>query len=497
MTEWLKSVFVQILSMSVSAGWTILVIAAVRLVLHRVPKRILYPLWAAAAFRMCCPFSIHSLYSLMPSAIDPSVQLIVQPPLNGQMPTGVGAPPVGLTDVANASAGWDWTLFFAAVWAAGLCFLLLFGAIQTGRLANRLKSLEPAAGFLPAAYLPAGAHSTFLFGVIRPCVYLPKGLSEREQEYIFTHELSHLRRGDHIAKPLFWLLVCVHWMNPLAWLAFYLFEMDMEKSCDERVIQRMAGKAPSTALLTEVKKEYSSVLLKLSSKRRFSSGQLLALGENGVKGRIRGILGYKKTKLWISVIAFLIVAAVCAGLALSPGEEARGRRSLDLKVDNNTSLSIGVSLPDMLSFSAVMEGEGNMDAPQFWIMYQGDVVGSLAAYPFATDSPEDLRSVDTSSEQLPMQIYATIALSNHVDYQNGYEAVSSTGTASSAVCRPLIHDIEDYAGHTPDAPWIEYDGILAYDMAGEPYFIVFMLEADVVSHDQLIDVARSVVFFHE
>ena len=96
-----------------------------------------------------------------------------------------------------------------------------------------------------------------------------------------------------------------------------------------------------------------------------------------------------------------------------------------------------------------------------------------------------------------MQIYATIALANHADYHNGYEPVSHTDTASVALCRPLIHDIENYAGHTPDAPWIEYDGILAYDMAGEPYFMCVLFHADILSHEQLAEIAKSVSFSYQ
>lgn len=493
-------IFLRILSMTVSTSWTILFVMAARAVLYRFPKRNTYLLWAAVAFRMCCPFSLSSLYSLQPSAVAAPVRVIAQVAANGQDFTGNE---MLFSDLpaADSSDQWNWTVFLAAVWAVGVCLLILYGMFQSWRFARRLRSLEPAAitGLsVPAVYLPDGTHSTFLFGIFRPRIYLPKGLSEKEREYILAHELSHLRRGDHIAKPLFWLLVCVHWINPLAWLAFYLFEMDMEKSCDERVILHMAGETPDAGLLTKAKKEYSSVLLKLSSKRFFSGGQLLALGENCVKGRIRGILRYKKTKLWISAVAVLIVAAICIGLAFNPsaGEEAGYRRSLDFKVDEkNTVLSIDISLPDKLSLSVVPA-----DAPiptVFYVMNGEETVGTLTAYPYAAENAEDLQAVDTASENLPMQIYATIALSNHVDYSNEYIVAASTETASSAVCRALIHEIENYAGHTPDAPWAEHDCVLAYDLAAKPYFIVLQFDVDVISHQQLVDIAKSIVFFHD
>jgi len=361
---------------------------------------------------------------------------------------------------------------------------------------------------VPAAYLPEGTHSTFLFGVFRPCVYLPKGLSQRETEYILAHEFSHLRRGDHIVKPLFWLLACVHWMNPLAWLAFYLFEMDMEQSCDERVLLRMAGKNHPSSSLTAIKKEYSSVLLKLSAKRHFSGGQPLALGENSVKERIRGILRYKSTKLWISVTAVLIVAAVCVGLALNPVSDGNGNANSSSVIvtfpeelnhnGDGKDFSVSLTLPEGLSVTETTEeGNSNLPLPSFAISKDGEEVGSLSFYPFATDDSETLQEVDNSSAELPMQVYATIALANHVNYHNEYEVVSFTETASNAVCRPLIHDIANYGGHTPDAPWIERDGVLAYDMAGEPYFLSIVLKADLLSHQQLAELAKSVSFYYE
>ena len=505
MSEWLTRAFLQMISMTVSAGWTILLIIAARLILYRFPKRNIYPLWIAAAFRLCCPFSLHSLYSLFPPALETPVNFIVQIPMNGIAGNDFAQPVVD--GIPYSPAGWNWMPFLAGIWAAGVCLLLGWGIFKTWKLNRYLRSLKPAGirgVTIPVAYLPEGVHSTFLFGLFKPCIYLPKGLSEKETKYIIAHELSHFRRGDYIAKPFFWVLTCIHWINPLVWLAFYLFEMDMEKSCDERVILQMSESPQFGISLTDVKKEYSSVLLGMSSKRRFSAGPPLALGENGVKGRIRGILRYRKTKLWVSMIAILIVAAVFAGLILNPADNEGRSGNSDVTItllaqnEDGKNYSVSLALPDGMSAAETATGEGSeLPLPSFVIQQNGETVGTLTFFPFATDNPDDLQSVDTASESLPMQVYATIALANHADYHNGYEVVSSTDTACTAICRPLIQDIENYAGHTPDAPWTEYDGILAYDLSGEPYFLSMVFNADLISHQQLIDLAKSISFSYK
>lgn len=506
MFEWLTKIFSGLLSMTASAGWTILFVLAVRLVLYRVPKRNVYPLWIAVMFRLCCPFSLPSLYSLIPSRLGTAVALTAQGMENGQaavqnplLPEGTGAAP-------GAGEG-NWMLFWACLWAAGVCGMLLYSAACTWRirrLLRGLKTVRPDGLRARIAYLPEGVRSTFLFGLLRPVVYLPQGLSQKETNYILAHEFSHLCRGDHIAKPLFWLLVCVHWMNPLAWLAFFLFEMDMEKSCDERVLLRMGKNLTSEEDFSEMKGEYSSVLLALSSKRRFSGGQPLALGENGVKGRIRSILQYKRTKLWVSAAAVAVVIAVGVGLILNPAREQGGSSPFHMTFPkelttggNGKSYNVSMTLPEGISAVAVTGAEGTeLPLPSFAVMANGETAGTVTFFPFAAGA-EDLQSVDTASESLPMQIYATVALANHADYHNGYEPVAHTDTASAALCRPLIHDIENYAGHTPDAPWIEYDGILAYDIAGEPYFMCAIFQADILTREQLTGIAKSIAFSYQ
>lgn len=83
---------------------------------------------------------------------------------------------------------------------------------------------------------------------------------------------AHLKRLDHLTRLAAFAALCLHWFNPLVWVAFYLSGRDMEMSCDEAVIK---------ALGTGSKKTYSSSLLTLAVGRRFIPGLLSPL-EKGI-----------------------------------------------------------------------------------------------------------------------------------------------------------------------------------------------------------------------
>lgn len=107
---------------------------------------------------------------------------------------------------------------------------------------------------------------------------------------------TSLRRGDSWWRLLGWLILCVHWYNPLCWLGFFFMGRDMEQSCDEAVLERLG----------DVRREYSESLLHIAGKHRLSSPAPLAFGESGVGGRVRSVLRWKKAKGWVTVTAMLL-----------------------------------------------------------------------------------------------------------------------------------------------------------------------------------------------
>jgi hypothetical protein len=149
----------------------------------------------------------------------------------------------------------------------------------------------------------------FVLGLIRPKIYLPVGLNVEERSYILLHEQTHIHRKDHIFKALAFLILAIHWFNPLVWIAFMLMSLDMELSCDERVLKEIDE---------EIKKPYANSLLSLAAGRHILNGSPLAFGEGNIKGRIKNVLNYKKPRFWVIAVSIIIVTAVGIGLMVNP-----------------------------------------------------------------------------------------------------------------------------------------------------------------------------------
>ncbi|OME88376.1 hypothetical protein BK120_03515 [Paenibacillus sp. FSL A5-0031] len=167
-------------------------------------------------------------------------------------------------------------------------------------------------------------------------MYLPNGLHDEERSYILLHEQTHIKRYDHIIKPVAFLILSVHWFNPLVWIAFMLMSRDMEFSCDEHVLKKMNSDM-------DIKKSYASSLLSLATDRHILNGSPLAFGEGNVKGRIKNVLNYRKPRFWLLFFSIVIMIAVGIGLLSNPvikGKDALGQ----IADSNNIPLSEEASL---------------------------------------------------------------------------------------------------------------------------------------------------------
>lgn len=308
----LDNLFLQILNMSFTASIVILFVLVARLLLKKAPKIFSYALWSVVLFRLVCPFSFESLVSLLPSNSAPISDKILyaQTP---QINTGITVidnavnatlpvPALG----ASVNPMQIWTFIGEILWLAGIAILLLYSVISLRRLQNRLKN---AVHDKENVYLAEHLATPFVLGFFRPKIYLPAALSPEEKQYILLHEQIHIRRFDHVVRVLSFLVLCVHWFNPLVWVAFFLSGKDMEMSCDEAVIKRLGN---------DVKKDYSSSLLALATGRPIISGIPLAFGEGDTKSRIKNVLNYKKPGFWFIVITILLVIALSVGLMANP-----------------------------------------------------------------------------------------------------------------------------------------------------------------------------------
>ena len=155
--------------------------------------------------------------------------------------------------------------------------------------------------------------SPFVLGFFRPKIYIPFGLEPRQREHVLCHESAHIQRRDYLVKPLGFLLLAIHWFNPLVWLAFHLMSRDMEMSCDEKVLSQLGE---------EARREYSLSLLSIGSRRRFPAPNPLAFGETGVKERVVNVMKFRRAKRWVTVAAAVAVVAVTAACAANPAGES-------------------------------------------------------------------------------------------------------------------------------------------------------------------------------
>ena len=295
--------------MSITASWLVLAVVVLRLLLRKAPKAISCALWVLVALRLLLPFSFESVLSLVPSAETiPSDFTTAEKPEIDSGFYGVNnvINPIITETLANQGDTVEppakaLTEDLAIVWAIGVAIMLAYMLASYLRVKAKVRE---GVALKDNVMMCDQVSSPFILGVIRPRIYLPSDISASDSEYVIAHERAHLARLDHLWKPLGFLLLSVHWFNPILWLAYVLLCRDIELACDERVIRKM-GK--------EIKKPYSDALVNCSMPRRMIAACPLAFGEVGVKGRIKAVLNYKKPAFWVIIVAVVAVSvtAVC------------------------------------------------------------------------------------------------------------------------------------------------------------------------------------------
>ena len=311
----MDKLFLHVLNMSVTASYVILFVILARIFLKKVPKIFSYALWSVVLFRLVCPFSFESIFSLLPLKTQAVTQNVLSS--SAKIDSGITAIdqvinrtfPVSTVQAVGANSFQTWLVFDKILWLLGILILLMYSIFTYIKLSRKLKSGTLVCDNI---YQVNNIKTPFVFGLIRPKIYLPTNLSELEQSYIVKHEQTHIKRLDHIIKPFAFLVLCIHWFNPLVWISFFLMSEDMELSCDESVIKQMGN---------SIKKDYSTSLLSLSTGRRIIGGCPLAFGENNTKGRIMNILNYKKPKFWIVFVTVIALASISLGLMSNPQSE--------------------------------------------------------------------------------------------------------------------------------------------------------------------------------
>ena len=312
----MQAAFARILNMSLTGSIVIAVVLLARLFLKRAPKIYSYALWAVVLFRLLCPLSITAgLSVLKPIPVTmrttPGVSSIVYQPVQQALSRGGYVPAVQqqpVSDQESEQAETEMTALQIAayVWLAGASVMAIYSVVQYLTLRHRLVGAAP---YREEIYLADHIATPFVLGVLRPKVYLPSETPEGERAFIIAHERHHIRRGDPAWKLLGYAALCLHWFNPLVWLAFALAGKDMEMSCDEAVI-RLLGE--------NVRAEYSQALLRLATHKKIITGMPLAFGEGDTKGRVLNMARWKKPKVWVSVLCVALCLVILAACALNP-----------------------------------------------------------------------------------------------------------------------------------------------------------------------------------
>ena len=313
----MSAVFLKILNMSISASWIAAVVLLLRLCLKRAPKWWNVLLWGLVAARLMFPFSIESALSLIPRAE------VIHPAVAAAPAQSGAAPAIGGTAAVASGIGSQlsiWTLL-AWVWLVGVLALFFYTVISTLHLRHKVCEAVRLRGNI---YESEQVDSPFVLGILNPKIYLPYHMDPRDRQHVLAHEQAHLRRGDQLWKPLGFLLLTIHWFNPLMWLSYGMLCRDIELACDEKVIRDLG---------CAQRADYMQALVACSVNRRRIAACPLAFGEIGVKERVKSVMNYKKPALWVILLA-LALCVVLAGCFLTDPKDANTDSAADAVVSS-------------------------------------------------------------------------------------------------------------------------------------------------------------------
>ena len=309
----MTAIFERVLNMSLTGSIVIAVVLLARLLLRRAPKIYSYMLWAVVLFRLLCPISLSAGLSVLkplPVTTSQGLSTVTYRPVEPVIPAsgelGQEAARPEPAETVKTETGAQAMTLAAAVWLTVGEALAGCGLVQYIVLRRKLREAVPYRG---EVYLSDSIATPFVMGVIAPKIYLPSDTPKAERRFIIAHERHHLHRGDPLWKLLGYLALCVHWFNPLVWLAFFLGGKDMEMSCDEAVLNRLGE---------DIRADYSQALLRLATHKRLIAGMPLAFGEGETKGRVRNMARWRRPKVWVSGICAVLCLVVLAVCALNP-----------------------------------------------------------------------------------------------------------------------------------------------------------------------------------
>ena len=404
----MDSLFTSVLEISWQAGLIALAVMAVRPLLRRAPRRAVCMLWLLVALRLLLParLTVESPVSLQQPE-SPPIQAYQE--LRQQEKVYVSAPPEQRLEMAGPAAAQGFALLdqLPAIWLTGVGCMALYMALSLLRMRWRLRA---APRIQDNVYRCTDWSTPFVLGVLAPRIYVPETVSEQDFPQVLAHERCHIRRWDHVWKPLAFLLLAVNWFNPVLWAAYVLLGRDMERACDEMVLKN-ADAAQRAA--------YSRALVACATQPKMAAVCPLAFGEVAVKERVKNVLNYKKPALWAVIL--LVVAAAIIGVCLltKPAEDKSGypldaKKLYALRTEYiGDNAAVGAIL-DALGFRAAgAAGDGQAYTYSFEVETASEPYGVVVRYAFAGALPQ--RTAEWT-RQMARRGYIAMALIDNIDW---------------------------------------------------------------------------------
>ena len=365
----MSEVFLKIINMSIAASWMIPVILLVRICFKRAPKWVRVLLWGFVAVRMICPFSFESVLSLIPSTETVSPQIMMDP--TPQVTTGL----ISLNAVLNPIIAESFApnpatsanplqilIPVAAIfWITGMVVMLLYAMVSYCLLHRKVVT---AVRLDDTVLQSENIDSPFVLGIVNPKIYLPFRMNGEDLAYVIAHEQAHIQRKDHLWKPLGFLLLTIHWFNPLMWLAYILLCRDIELACDEKVIQKMDH---------NTRADYSQVLVNCSVNHRRVSACPLAFGEVGIKKRVKSVLQYKKPAVGVILCAIIVCVFVAVCFLTNPTTGVNENLSVfvDCQIANHFQTDKTAGNASCVNWKVLgTEKRGKETTLYMWVLYE-------------------------------------------------------------------------------------------------------------------------------
>ena len=436
----MTELFITVVNMSISAGWVILAVLLLRLLLKKAPKWVNVLLWGFVAVRLICPFLFESALSLIPSSqtINPEIALnpaiidsgvpiidnVVNPVINS---TTITPEPEKELNVFKLIVP-----YLAGTWLVGIVLLLIYTVVSYLKLKKKIRT---AVLLRDNIYQSEAVVSPFVLGIIKPKIYIPFNMKAQDIEHVISHETAHIKRKDHLWKPLGFLILTFHWFNPLVWLGYVLLCRDIELACDEKVIKE---------LNTDQRADYSEALLSCSVNRRLISACPVAFGEANVKNRVKSVLNYKKPAFWVILVAIILSVVVAVCFLTNPLTHKNIIERNDAVFTDLNGVYITLNsikkTEDYLTFNVEWHNETEAE-----ITY-----GEM----FFVEYKENEKWVDTATEDIVFHLIGYLLKPNEVKqeiYKAEYNDISETGTYRLVVPFSVNGKSEEYN------TWIEFE----------------------------------------